>query len=143
MEFVMIDFSDVYYGTLVKEPKPSHRGGKFVQIRNEDTDTEYVVIAPDNTGYWDYHARIIDRFCFTMKIKGDFIDPKNEVFEFSRDEHGWVIIGGGEWKINEETKQLNLSGASQAYGSFDARGLKKRLLETEKLSGYKILVNGI
>lgn len=46
MEFTVIDFSDTYFDRIAKKPKPTQRAGKFMQIKNEDADTEYLVLSP-------------------------------------------------------------------------------------------------
>lgn len=76
------------------------------------------------------------------KIEGDYHKTtlqKITFFEIFDPE--WTVVGGGAWKIDEGIKELTLSGESQAYGKFDPRGLKKKLILTENRADCKILID--
>ncbi len=138
MKFTFIDYSDIYFERIKKTEKPRRRGGKFVQIINEATEKEYLVLSPKELSI--YHANIIERFCMMQKIKGSY-NSKKDYFTINDDD--WVVVGGGIWVIDEDKRRLELSGASRGYGAFAAEGLKGKILGSGVLSRYSILVNGL
>ncbi|MEO5359215.1 MAG: hypothetical protein H7843_02070 [Nitrospirota bacterium] len=128
----LIDYSDYYFRTKLKEALPPQRSGKFVQIRENPGD-EFIVLSP--SGLSTYHADIVRHFCNQNGIKGLY---NNEHKHFVISDPKWHVIGGGKWSIDEGLKTLRLYGYSQAYGSFNSLGLIEGLSKIISLSGYKI-----
>jgi len=134
MAFRVIDYSDIYYGTITKEPKPHRRAGKFIQLLHEDT--EYIVLSPSRLS--PFHANILERFCRTKGISGRYRTRKMDNFEVT--DPDLEVAGGGLWEMDDEEKTLTLSGSSAVYGTFDRNGLKERLKSTGSLRNYRILI---
>ncbi|KWT94348.1 hypothetical protein [Candidatus Magnetominusculus xianensis] len=128
----LIDYSDYYFRTKLKEALPPQRSGKFVQIR-ENPVAEFIVLSP--SGFSTYHADIVRHFCSQTGIMGIY---NNEHKHFDISDPKWRVIGGGKWSIDEGLKTLRLYGYSQAYGSFNPLGLTEGLSKINSLSGYEI-----
>ena len=45
--------------------------------------------------------------------------------------------------IDSKNRILDLAGASQAYGRFDPRGLKSRILALGDMAGYTVRIDGM
>jgi len=135
MKFKIIDYSDIYFKTISKADVPSNRGGKFIQIRNEDA--EYLVLSPE--GLSSFHANIVGRFCLLNGIEGKYTTKKMDKYEIHDPE--WIIVGGGKWVIGEKEKRFHLFAESLAYGKFDLHGLRKKILSTEKLAGFQVKID--
>lgn len=133
MKVVFVDYSELYYQEIAKTAMPEKRTGKFIQIRNNDT--EYLVFSP--TEYTPYHADLAERFCREKGLKGSF-DRKNKCYVIS--DPAWGIAGGGKFEIDNTEKQIRLYDNSMAYGRFDRRGLKEKILAIVSMSDYKALI---
>jgi hypothetical protein len=138
MTFLLIDYSELYFTKVKKSGMPAKRSGKFIQIQNDDEQREYLVLSPRELSV--YHANVVERFCLMQGIGGSYISEKKQYFEIH--DPAWTIIGGGVWAINEMIKTLTLSGMSQGYRAFDARGLKEKLSSSPLASGYTIRIDG-
>ena len=139
MDFELIDYSDVYFLRIERRSDvPGERNGKFVQIRNEAEEREYLVLSPKELS--KDHGNIVERFCMKHAIEGAYNERK-DYFEIH--DGDWQVIGGGIWRIDEEGKVLELSGSSQMYGKFDGAGLKSRIRTVDPFSGYGILIDGL
>ena len=136
--FELIDYSFFYYKTIAKKPIPEKRGGKFIQIRNEERKTEYLVFSPSELS--SFHANIVERFCFLKGIEGVYTTKKMDRYEIQDPE--WLIIGGGKWSMDDNEKRLVLFDNSGVYGRFDSNGLRKKILDTGKLQGYEVKIIG-
>ena len=135
MEFVILDYSPIYYKTIKKTPVPYQRKGKFVQIR--DKDTEYLVFSPQ--GFSSYHADIVERFCDSMKIQGVY---NKEHYSYKIHTPGWIVVGGGKWIVNQKDKTLYLFDDSGAYGKFDTSGLGERIKNnSSSFYDYSVLID--
>ncbi len=134
MKFLFIDYSSYYYTSVLRVAVPPVRGGKFVLLRNGNT--EYLILAPKDLS--GYHADIVDRFCKQYDIAGVY-DRGAKHFEIF--DRNWNVAGGGMWRIDDKNKELNLYGASQAYGRFDEKGLLENILNVGALSGYNIKIS--
>lgn len=134
MEFIIIDYSDVYFRIIKKANVPSERKGKFIQLKNDHA--EYVVFAPKELSV--YHANIVERFCLLNKIEGMYRSKKKDFYEIISPE--WYVTGGGMWKIDEDSKFLFLSGSSEVYGACASTGLKERLCSTREFSNYEVQI---
>jgi hypothetical protein len=135
MKFKIIDYSDIYFKTISKTDVPSKRGGNFIQIMDEDT--EYLVLSP--AGLSSFHANIAERFCLLKGIEGAYTTKRMDKYEIYDPE--WIIIGGGKWVIDEKEKRFHLFAESGTYGKFDSRGLRKKILATERLVGYEVKIS--
>ena len=133
MPTVLIDYTPVYYTSILHNPVPPIISGKFVQIRN--AQMLYLVVSPQELTR--YHANIIERFCMDKGIEGSY-DAKREKFTIS--DHEWQIIGGGKFERDDNKKAVKLYDNSMAYGKFDATGLKEMLGALPEFSGYSIFI---
>ena len=130
-KFSLVDYSETYYRVICKARVPSRRGGKFVQL--DDDETEYVVLSPE--GLSIFHANIVERFCVLNDIKGHY----NAQFNYFTIDYSEIeIVGGGFWEIDETKKLLYLFGLSQAYGQFRLTNLKEKLLGFCDMANYEI-----
>jgi hypothetical protein len=134
MRFVLTDYSPIYYRTLSREDLPAARSGKFVQIRNRET--EYLLLSPRD--FSAYHANIAERFFSGQDIEGTYNGKRDH---FAIHASGWEIIGGGMWAINDRDKILHLSGSSHAYGRFDGCGLREKILSQSEMAEYTIRID--
>lgn len=133
MKFDLIDYSEYYYTKSGHLQIPVCRGGKFVQIRNVITDTEYIVLAPKALA--EFHADIVKLFCTFNKISGRE-SGKKKLFMIS--DSNWSVVGGGKWVMNSKKRIIELGDLSMAYGPFDHVGLEDKLLSLEQMKDYTI-----
>jgi len=133
MLMTLVDYTPLYYTTLVGTTVPPATAGKFVQIRNGST--LYVVLSPKELT--KYHANIIERFCMDKGIEGSY-DAKREKFTIA--DQAWEILGGGKFERDTSKKTIKLYDNSMAYGKFDATGLEEMLGALPEFSGYGIIV---
>jgi len=133
MKVIFIDYSEIYYQDAAKTALPEKRTGKFVQIRNNDT--EYLVFSPKELT--PYHAGLVERFCAEKGLKGSY-DDKNK--SFAVHEPHWIVVGGGKFEIDSTEKYIRLYDDSMAYGRFDSSGLKEKIHSISALSGYTVLI---
>ncbi len=137
MEFVLIDYSEFYYPEIAKRDIPLRRGGKFVQILNEDKQQWYLVLSPKELS--KYHANIVERFC---NLQGDIPGAYRhggEYFEIF--DPAWSVLGGGFWEIDDESRMIRFYGSSRAYGRFTSEGLAERIRSIDKrFAEYTVLV---
>lgn len=132
MSLKLIDYSDAYYSGK-KGSAPDKITGKFVQIRNDQT--EYLVFAPKE--FAAYHANIVERFCMDRGIKGAY---RGEEKTYEIRERGWDVVGGGKFEIDKSKKVIRLYDNSMAYGRFDSKGLAEKIQSIGNLSDYKVMV---
>lgn len=138
MEFKLVDFSEVYYRSIAKVDLPGNRRGKFIQLKNEDEEIEYVVLSPEELSV--YHANIVERFCMLNGIQGSY-NPRKDHFHIQNPD--WVVVGGGLWTMDTEKKEINLYGKSTMYGKFDPKGLKRNVLTRTEMNGYRVRIDGL
>ena len=134
MEFILIDYSNVYFEGMAKKSIPENRSGKFVLICSEDK--EFLILSPQELSI--YHANIVERFCSLRKIEGAF-NLKRDHFKIFNS--NWNVLGGGRWEIKGAKKVIRLFGASKAYGRFDSRGLKEKIRTVKGLVDFRVIVN--
>jgi len=103
--------------------------GKFVQIRKGNED--YFVGSPKKL--CKFHSDIVVLFGKTQGIE-TYKVPGNGPVEFV--DSKWKVIGGGKIQIDEETKHVLLSDSSQAYGSFERKGIVRKLSSADRFPGY-------
>ncbi len=130
MNVILVDYSGAL-GTREASPLPVISSGKFVQIRHRAT--EYLVLAPKEVAL--YHAGIVERFCREKGLKGSH---NGEGKRFDIHEKSWVIVGGGKFEADKGRKYIHFYDNSMAYGKFDSKGLKGRILSIGGLSDYTI-----
>jgi hypothetical protein len=133
MNVIFIDYSEIYYSSVAKTSAPNKRNGKFVQIRNNIT--EYLVFSPKELT--PYHANLVERFCIEKVLDGSYND-KGKRFDIY--DPAWVIIGGGKFEIDKAEKYIRLYDNSMAYGKFDSKGLKEKILSIDEMSDYKVQI---
>jgi hypothetical protein len=132
-KIIFIDYSEVYYSTVAGTDMPDRRAGKFVQIRNNNT--EYLIFSPKE--FTRYHADIVERFCTERGIVGLY-NNTNKRFDIL--DPGWVVIGGGKFEMVRTTKYIRLYDDSMVYGRFDTKGLKKKILLIKGFSDYVVQI---
>jgi hypothetical protein len=133
--FEIIDLSDAFYREK-GVPTPPARGGKFVVMRNEADDAEYLVLSPAAQSV--YHTNVVERFCRLerFRIPGHFL-KKGERFVI--DDMDWKVGGGGKWDMDEEKKELRFHGSSQAYGTCLLVDLTNRVAGVPVMAGWRIV----
>ena len=133
MKVIFIDYSEMYYQEVAKTAVPDKRTGKFVQIRNNDT--EYLVFSPKELT--PYHAGLVERFCAEKGLRGSY-DDKNK--SFAVHEPDWVVMGGGKFEIDKTEESIRLYDNSMAYGRFDSKGLREKIQSISGMSDYTVLI---
>jgi hypothetical protein len=133
MKCILIDYGTPDPRAVKAGTRASERRGKFIQVRNGDT--EYLALSPKALAA--YHANIAERFFSEMGITGSY-NRKRDSYRVKSP--GWSIVGGGHFALDEERRELHLSGTSMAYGRFDPAGLRERLYTSGILPGYRIIV---
>lgn len=112
---------------------PDKFTGKFVQIRNNNT--EYLIFSPKE--FTPYHANLVERFCSETGLNGSY---NNEGKRFDIHDPAWFILGGGKFEIDKTGKYIRLYDNSMAYGRFDSKGLKEKILLIDEMSDYKVQI---
>ncbi|MFN3739858.1 MAG: hypothetical protein ACK4TF_04195 [Thermodesulfovibrionales bacterium] len=134
MKTTVVDYSEIYYSSIMGIRLPDKYGGKFVQLWYKGE--EYMVFSPKE--FKKYHSNIVELFSKDMNLAGAY-DSEQKRFDIFEPE--WKIIGGGKFEIDRKEKILRLYDDSMAYGRFNDEGLAQRLAETEELSGYRIVID--
>lgn len=133
MNVIFIDYSEIYYSSVAKTAMPDKLTGKFVQIRNDNT--EYLIFSPKE--FTPYHANLVERFCLETGLNGSY---NTEGKRFDIYDPAWVIVGGGKFEIDKTGKYIRLYDNSMAYGRFDSKGLKEKILLIDEMSDYKVQI---
>jgi hypothetical protein len=133
MRTIFIDYSERYYRDFAGMEIPERYRGKFVQIRKGSS--EYLVFSPRE--YTRFHADIVRNFCKDHDIPGVF---NSQSKSFDIHDASWVVAGGGKFEIDRGKKLLHLYDNSMAYGKFEGRALKEKILSVTKLSDYKVRI---
>ncbi|MEW6587500.1 MAG: hypothetical protein AB1442_18065 [Nitrospirota bacterium] len=131
MKFVIVDYSEIYYGGIAKIERPKKIVGKFVQLRH--ADTEYLVFSPKE--FTRYHADLVEKFCSDRGIDGTY---NSRVKRFDIHDPSWTVTGGGKFEADVDGKRLRLYDDSMAYGKFVSKGLKEKILSAKGMSAYKV-----
>jgi hypothetical protein len=131
MRIVFIDYSETCYRNSAGTEIPERYTGKFVQIRKGSS--EYLVFSPKECTR--FHADIVRQFCSEREIPGVF-NSQSKAFDIY--DPSWVVAGGGKFEIDRGKRFLHLYDNSMAYGKFDGKGLKEKILAVAKLSDYKV-----
>lgn len=133
MKIVFIDYSEIYYRGIAKRAVPEKLSGKFIQIRNNAT--EYLIFSPKE--FTPYHTNIVEWFCLERGVKGSY-DRTGK--RFNVHDPKWIVVGGGKFEINTAEKSIRLFDNSMAYGRFDSKGLKGKILSIDSLSDYSVRI---
>ncbi|GAB4489895.1 MAG: hypothetical protein OHK006_22080 [Thermodesulfovibrionales bacterium] len=133
MDFLFVDYSGCISAAGASADCPPESYGKFIQVRN--SRSEYLVCAL--TTAMPYHANIAERFFSTQGVPGRF-NAKRDFFEVA--DSGWTVVGGGVWRLTAQEQTLTLSGSSQAYGRFEARGLQENIRRAPGMERLRIIV---
>ena len=133
MNIILMGYSETYYSDVAKVTAPDSIIGKFVQIRNNQT--EYLVFAPKE--FAQYHANLVERFCLDRRLKGEYT---GEGKRYDIREPGWTVVGGGKFEIDKSAKKIRLYDNSMAYGRFNSKRLAKKICSIEKLSDYQVQI---
>jgi len=133
MKTILINYAETYYADTARKGMPEQYAGKFVQIRKGPI--EYLVFSPKESTL--FHADILKRFCTERKIHGAHNSQKKS---FDILDPAWVIAGGGKFEIDRKKKHIRLYDNSMAYGKFDRRGLKEKILSIAEFANYKVQI---
>ncbi len=132
-QVIFIDYSEQYYSGVAQTAIPDKRSGKFVQIRNQSR--EYLLFSPKE--FAPYHADIVKRFCKEKRLDGSY-DSSGK--RFTIHDSTWVIVGGGKFESDATKKYIRLYDDSMAYGRFDSKGLKEKVLLIDEFADYELTI---
>lgn len=113
--FFLVDFSS-------SVPPEDSLSGLFVQLRARDE--EFVVLSVPALD--SNHSAIVERFCARMLLPFETVCDHG-LYRRQVGEPGWTVVGGGNWRRDEDAGCVELSGHSPAYGPFDPDGLQENL----------------
>jgi len=130
---VLVDYSKQRHSASAKRDLPEKSNGKFVQIRNQRQ--EYLVISPGEVAV--YHANIVERFCKERGLDGSYDNARRR---FTIHDPAWLITGGGRCDIDTTKKRIRFYGESMAYGRFDSRGFKEKVLSLAEFANYRMTI---
>jgi hypothetical protein len=134
MTLVFIDYTPLFFTTIAKTPVPPVVGGKFVQIRNDET--EYLVFSPQE--FTKYHAGIVERFCLDKGIEGNYDQERKRYDVYDQ---AWSVVGGGKFELDRGRMTIRLFDDSMAYGKFNGEGLSEKILSLPAFTGYAVLID--
>ncbi len=134
MALIVIDYAPLFYTAVARTPAPLRVGGKFVQIRNEET--EYLVFSPKE--FTKYHSGIVERFCLDKGVEGSYDSEKKRYEIFDR---SWLVAGGGKYELDRGRMTLRLFDDSMAYGKFDREKLAEKILSFPEFAGFTVLID--
>ena len=129
---IVEDYTIAYYETVVHQPLPDVRTGKFVHIVGPDD--EYLVLSP--TEMTKFHAHIVARFCRLHEELSSSFSASHEKVDI--DQRGWRVRGGGRFRIDASAKVITLWGSSKAYGVFDTERILKGLRDAPGYEGHVV-----
>jgi len=124
------DYAPVYFETLKRQATPAIYEGKFVHVAGPHE--EFLILAP--TQMCKYHAHIVARFCSLRDDVSFVLSGDNGRFTT----HGWVVRGGGRFRLNRAERLLALWGSSKAYGAFDGEAIRRKVNEVTGWEGYEV-----
>jgi hypothetical protein len=130
---VIIDYSGSLRPPAAGKTAPDRTAGKFVQIRNNDT--EYLIFSPRELT--PYHADLVQRFCEERKIPGRYVKERKR---YDIHDPEWVVAGGGKFETDRGKKSILLYDNSMAYGRFDTKGLREKISRTRELADYTVKI---
>jgi hypothetical protein len=133
MKIIFINYTQTYYQDTVHADVPEQYAGKFVHVRKGLT--EYLVFSPKELTR--FHADIVERFCTGYGIPGVY-DNQHKRFDILNKD--WVVIGGGKFEADRKKKLLRLYDDSLAYGKYDRRGMKEKILSIAEFSDYTVQI---
>lgn len=133
MKTVVVDYDVNDSGEEPVTATRAHISGKFLQIRNDDT--EYLVFSPRELT--PYHSDLLERFCREKGIKGAYDREKKR---YIIEDPSWEVQGGGKFEIDRLNKRVRLHDNSLAYGKFNPVGLKDKVLRMKMTAGYEVII---
>lgn len=128
MKFRIEDLTD----GLVSESAQNERGGKFIQL----TDGKEEVLVFSQMDRHPFHANIAEAFLHLIGEQGRYNHKRDHYFTEGT---GWDVLGGGVWRLSDADHTLTLGGESMAYGPFIKNSLKKHIIGSKVLNGYKVV----
>jgi hypothetical protein len=134
MDLVFVDYTPPFFTAMAKTPVPPVVGGKFVQIKNEET--EYLVFSPKE--FTKYHAGIVERFCLDKGMEGGYDSERKRFDIFDR---AWIVSGGGKFELDRGRMTVRLYDESMAYGKFDRTGMAEKVLSLPEFAGFTVLID--
>jgi hypothetical protein len=132
-KIIYVNYASIYYPDIAGIVEPRQYQGKFVQIRK--SGTEYLVFSPKE--FARFHADIVESFCGEHDIRGIY-KSENKIFKIL--DPLWSVIGGGKFEIDREKKHLRIYDNSMAYGKFEGKGLREKILSVSQFSSYKVQI---
>ncbi len=132
-KIIYVNYASIYYPDIAGIAEPGQYKGKFVQIRK--SGTEYLVFSPKE--FTRFHADIVESFCGEHDIPGIY-KSENKIFKIL--DPLWSVIGGGKFEIDREKKHLRIYDNSMAYGKFEGKGLREKILSVSQFSDYKVQI---
>jgi len=125
-----------HFGEIHKEkiPEANINKGKFVQLKHFELG-DYMIMAPKEL--CTFHAEIVNLFCHTIQPNWSFsLNSKSDHGVLNEEQA--VIIGGGFYEILDAQKRLNLSGASLAFGDYEAYGFEQKIQALDRFKDFTI-----
>ncbi len=129
---VLVDYNGFFH-QRAEDAVPDRLTGKFVQIRNGET--EYLIFATKDVA--PYHADLLEKFCEERGIPGMYVKERKR---YDIHDPDWVIVGGGKFEIDKGKKSVLLYDDSMAYGRFAQKGLREKIQSTRELAGYTVKI---
>ena len=127
---IIEDYAPVYFETLKRQATPAIYEGKFVHVAGPHE--EFLILAP--TLMCKYHAHIVAHFCSLRDDVSFVLSGDNGRFTT----HGWIMRGGGRFRLNRAERLFALWGSSKAYGAFDGEAIREKLSEVGGWEGYEV-----
>ncbi len=132
-KFVIVDYCGFSRPPAAGQMAAGRITGKFVQIRN--VDTEYLIFSP--VDLTRYHADLVEKFCEERDITGSYVEERRR---YDIHDPGWIVVGGGKFETDKTKKSIILYDNSMAYGRFDPKGLKEKIHQTKELANYTVKI---
>ncbi|HUU44953.1 MAG TPA: hypothetical protein VM118_04405 [Acidobacteriota bacterium] len=132
---IVEDYTTAYYETVLHQPTPDVRTGKFLHIVGPDD--EYLVLSP--TELTKFHAHIVKRFCGLHEDLSSSSPHSQE--EILIDQRGWRVRGGGRFRLDQRSRTLTLWGSSKAYGAFNGAHIQEHMRDAAGYEGYAVHID--
>ena len=107
--------------------------GKFLQLRLDSH--AWLVFSPSSRHRYD--NQILASLLGTEHIAHHWVTAERLEYDESR----VSVIGGGRFRVNRQTRTLELWDDSHVYGRFDDRGLTQSIARAQHpWSGYRVKI---
>lgn len=116
---IIEDYTSVYFTAIKKQATPAVYDGKFVHVTSPTG--EFLLLAP--TQFCKYHAHIVAHFSSLHKEVSFILSGDEGHFRTP----GWIIRGGGKFRLDSTRKIVWLWGSSKAYGAFNGALIAEKL----------------